>query len=100
MGYKEDYIKEHMEFVKSQAIKYALKNYPPGTKVDEADKESYLNEFFEQYMQLEKACAEKEETITRNAMEDGETDVLELERELAFISRRQLEDYRNLYRAY
>jgi hypothetical protein len=100
MSYKEDYIKEHTEFVKAQADKYALKNYPPGTKVDEAEKENYFKEFFEQYNQLEKAITEKEETIIRKAMEDGKTDVLELERELAYISRRQVEDYRNTYKAY
>jgi hypothetical protein len=33
-------------------------------------------------------------------MQGGQIDVLELERELAFITRRQLEDYRNLYKIY
>ncbi len=98
MSFKEDYIKEHTEFVKAQAGKYALKNYPPGTKVDEAGKDNYFKEYFEQFSQLEKALTEKEEAIIHKAMEDGKTDVLELEKELAYISHRQIEDFRNLYR--
>ena len=98
MNYKEDYIKEHTEFVKVLADKYALKNYPPGAKVDESEKDNYFKEYFEQFNQLEKAITEKEEAIIHKAMQDGKTDVLELEKELAYISHRQIEDFRNLYR--
>jgi Skp family chaperone for outer membrane proteins len=100
MSYKEEYIKEHSEFVKAQADKYALKNYPPGTKVIEAELEDYFRAFYEQFNQLEKAITEKEEAIIQKAMQDGKTDVLELEKELVYISHRQIEDFRNLYRAY
>jgi hypothetical protein len=96
----EDYIKEYKEFVKTLTDKYVLKNYPPGIKLDEAGKENYFKEYFEQYSNLEKALAEKEDSIIHKAMQGGQTDVLELERELAFITRRQLEDYRNLYKIY
>ena len=100
MSHKEEYIKEHTEFVKAQADKYALKNYLPGSKVNEAELENYFREFYEHFNKLEKALTEKEEAIIQKAMQDGKTDVLELEKELAYISHRQIEDFRNLYRTY
>lgn len=100
MSYKEDYIKEYSEFIKEQADKYALKNYPSGTKVDKAALPNFFKEFIEQFYQLENAIIEKEMDIIHKAMEDGETDVFELQRELAYIGHRQLEDYRNKYKDY
>jgi len=98
MSYKEDYIKEHKQFVKAQADKYTLEKYPPGTKIEEEELENYFRQFYDQYYQLEKTIKENENTIIYKAMQDGGTDVLELERELAYISHRQLEDYRELYK--
>jgi hypothetical protein len=68
--------------------------------VDEAVLDNYFKEFFEQFNQLKKALTEKEIDIIHKAIQNGETDVLVLEKELAYIDHRQLGDYRNLYKAY